>query len=97
AGVHEAREKKEAQGGQADRSAGYNPAGKGKTRRVRGEHHQRSDDESGDTANSERAKGTDVDLRDHESDAEKQQRSTGIVDRYKGERVERDKKANCAD
>jgi hypothetical protein len=32
-----------------------------------------------------------------DSDAAKQKRSTGVVDRHKGERVERDKKTDCAD
>jgi len=64
---------------------------------VRGKHHQRSDDEGSNTADPERAESADMSLRHHEDDAEKHQRSAGIVDWHEGQRVKRDKKTDRAD
>jgi hypothetical protein len=55
---------------------------------VRGKHHQRSDDEGSNTADPSAPKSADMSLRHHEDDAEKHQRSAGIVDRHEGQRVE---------
>ena len=63
---------------------------------MRGEHHQRADDECGDTADAERAEGADMHFGDHQRDAEQHERCTGVIDRHERERVERDEKADGA-